>query len=84
MENWRDRARELRAEQQTKARENTTRRWAREMGLELRKSSLRVARPEDLGGWRLRDSNDRVILGKRWDASFDEIHEYITRYREGK
>ena len=68
-----------------KARENSIRRMAQKLGFTVRKSRKRVHYPylDDWGDYLLVDNETNgAIIGSRFDASLDEIENYLIDYAE--
>lgn len=59
--------------------ETTLRARARKLGYAIHKSRLRSINEDNLGKYALvKEDSKRVILGERFDASLDEIAEYLS------
>ena len=61
------------------ATESTLRVRARKLGYAIRKSRSRSIHEDNLGQYALvKESNNEVVLGERFDASLEEIAEYLN------
>ena len=61
------------------ATESTLRVRARKLGYVIRKSRSRSIHEDNLGQYALvNESNNEVVLGERFDATLEEIAEYLT------
>jgi hypothetical protein len=59
--------------------ESTLRARARKLGYSIHKSRSRSINEDNLGKYALvKDDNKSVVLGERFDASLEEIAEYLT------
>lgn len=59
--------------------ESTLRARARKLGYSIRKSRLRSTNEDNLGKYALvKEDSNSVILGERFDASLEEIAEYLS------
>lgn len=56
-----------------KTRENFSRRWAKRLGLFLQKSRAKLPSIDNLGGYRLIDTNDTIIDGEKFDLDLDQV-----------
>ena len=58
--------------------EDTLRARARKLGYAIHKSRSRSIHEDNLGRYALvKDDSNRVVLGERFDASLEEIAEYL-------
>jgi hypothetical protein len=61
------------------ATESTLRVRARKLGYAIRKSRSRSIHEDNLGKYALvRESNNEVVLGERFDATLEDIAEYLN------
>jgi hypothetical protein len=59
--------------------ESVLRARARKLGYSIHKSRLRSINEDNLGKYALvKDDNKSVVLGERFDASLEEIAEYLS------
>ena len=59
--------------------ESVLRARARKLGYSIHKSRLRSINEDNLGKYALvKDDNKSVVLGERFDASLEEIEEYLS------
>ena len=60
-----------------KTRENRSRRKAKRLGLEVRKSRARKPNVSDLGGYQIVTAKGRVVMGRRFDLSLTEVEDQL-------
>ncbi len=67
-----------------KVRENRLRRWAKPLGMALRKSRVRRPHLNDQGGYMIVDPYRNVVIaGERFDWGLDDVESYLgERQRE--
>jgi hypothetical protein len=64
--------------------ESTLRARARKLGYTIHKSRSRTIHEDNLGRYALvKEDSNRVVLGERFDASLEEIAEYLDWDAEG-
>ena len=66
-----------------KTRENYYRRWAKRLGLELKKSRGKKWSVDNQGGYMIYDPlQPNVILGTRWELTLDDVAQWFERNEE--
>jgi len=67
-----------------KVRENSLRRKAKRLGLEIRKSRAKTIHLDDLGGYRIIDpwNSDALVWGERFELELDDVEQYLNEYEE--
>jgi hypothetical protein len=69
--------------QYDKVRENRLRRWAKRLGMMLRRSRVRRIHIDNLGGYMLVDiSRNFVVDGSRFELELDDVEASLTRLEQ--
>jgi hypothetical protein len=64
---------------ENKVYENKLRRWAKRLGLELRKSRARLFNINDQGGYQLVNRQNVIMAGERMELTLEDIKEILTK-----
>ena len=63
-----------------KVRENRVRRWAKRLGLDVRKSRARHIHVDDHGGYVIVDaSNNAVVHGEKFNLNLDDVEAFLDQ-----
>lgn len=67
-------------EVQEKVLANRLRRWAKRLGLEIRKSRVRSIHIDDHGKYMICTLDNAVVAGQRFDCSLADVEEFLADY----
>jgi hypothetical protein len=62
--------------------ENRLRRWAKRLGLELRKSRTRLFNINDQGGYQLVDQQNVIIAGERMELTLEDVKKLLEKIEQ--